>query len=107
VGASSVMMAAKKESILDLNKYIDKNVNVKFNGGREATGILKGWDPLVNLVLDEAIEHIRDPEDPYIITNETRKLGLVVCRGSAVMLISPLEGTEEISNPFIEGKAFQ
>ena len=25
----------KKENILDLNKYMDKQINVKFNGGRE------------------------------------------------------------------------
>lgn len=25
----------KKENILDLSKYLDKQINVKFNGGRE------------------------------------------------------------------------
>eukprot|EP01102_Stenamoeba_stenopodia_P012365 TRINITY_DN3896_c0_g3_i1.p1 TRINITY_DN3896_c0_g3~~TRINITY_DN3896_c0_g3_i1.p1 ORF type:complete len:100 (-),score=15.64 TRINITY_DN3896_c0_g3_i1:114-413(-) len=93
-------MAVKKESILDLNKYMEKPVSVKFNGGRQVTGILKGWDQLVNLVLDDAIEYLRDPEDPYKLTDETRTLGLVVCRGSAVMTIAPVDGTEEISNPF-------
>ncbi|KAH0505687.1 U6 snRNA-associated Sm-like protein LSm7 [Microtus ochrogaster] len=34
----------KKESILDLSKYIDKAIRVKFQGGREARGILKGFD---------------------------------------------------------------
>lgn len=29
----------KKENILDLTKYIDKQISVKFNGGRE------GWSP--------------------------------------------------------------
>lgn len=32
----------KKESILELNKYLDKAIRVKFQGGREASGILKG-----------------------------------------------------------------
>jgi U6 snRNA-associated Sm-like protein LSm7 len=32
----------KKESILDLSKYLDKAIRVKFQGGREASGILKG-----------------------------------------------------------------
>eukprot|EP01099_Mayorella_cantabrigiensis_P002148 TRINITY_DN1943_c0_g1_i1.p1 TRINITY_DN1943_c0_g1~~TRINITY_DN1943_c0_g1_i1.p1 ORF type:complete len:105 (+),score=19.24 TRINITY_DN1943_c0_g1_i1:88-402(+) len=90
----------KKESILDLSKYMDKSLRVKLNGGREVTGVLKGWDTLVNLVLDECIELLRDSEDPYKPTNETRKLGLVVVRGTAVMLIAPVDGTEEISNPF-------
>jgi len=96
-------MGTKKESILDLNKYIDKAVTVKFAGGREVTGLLKGYDALVNLVLDECVEHLRDSEDPYkAVTNATRNLGLVVCRGSTVMLIHPDEGTEEIENPFLQ-----
>jgi U6 snRNA-associated Sm-like protein LSm7 len=32
----------KKETILDLAKYLDKKIRVKFSGGREASGILKG-----------------------------------------------------------------
>lgn len=35
------------------------NIRVKFQGGREVTGILKGFDKLLNLVLDETIEYIR------------------------------------------------
>jgi U6 snRNA-associated Sm-like protein LSm7 len=32
----------KKETILDLAKYLDKRIRVKFSGGRESSGILKG-----------------------------------------------------------------
>uniref|UniRef100_A0A8C0FRF5 LSM7 homolog, U6 small nuclear RNA and mRNA degradation associated n=1 Tax=Bubo bubo TaxID=30461 RepID=A0A8C0FRF5_BUBBB len=46
-------------SILDLSKYIDKTIRVKFQGGREASGVLKGFDPLLNLVLDGTIEYMR------------------------------------------------
>eukprot|EP00619_Florenciella_sp_RCC1007_P009898 CAMPEP_0205925520 /NCGR_PEP_ID=MMETSP1325-20131115/18379_1 /ASSEMBLY_ACC=CAM_ASM_000708 /TAXON_ID=236786 /ORGANISM="Florenciella sp., Strain RCC1007" /LENGTH=100 /DNA_ID=CAMNT_0053294063 /DNA_START=128 /DNA_END=430 /DNA_ORIENTATION=+ len=92
---------SKKESILDLNKYVDQGVRVKFQGGREVQGILKGYDQLVNLVLDECVEYLRDPDDPYRITDDTRTLGMVVCRGTQVSLISPMDGTEEISNPFV------
>jgi U6 snRNA-associated Sm-like protein LSm7 len=35
------------------------------------------------------------------ITETTRKLGLVVVRGTQVSLVSPQEGMEEIANPFI------
>eukprot|EP00937_MAST-01D_sp_MAST-1D-sp2_P005367 g5367.t1 len=92
----------KKEAILDLDKLFDQAVRVKFQGGREVTGLLKGYDQLVNLVLDDCTEMIRDPTDPYKLTDETRKIGLVVCRGPAVMLISPVDGTEEIENPFAQ-----
>jgi len=81
---------------------MDKSVRVKFSGGREVQGILKGYDPLVNLVLDDAIEFMRDPEDDYKLTENTRNLGLLVCRGTSVVLICPSDGMEEIPNPFID-----
>ncbi|CAM9962243.1 unnamed protein product [Phaeothamnion confervicola] len=90
-----------KETVLDLTKYLDQAVCVKFVGGREVSGVLKGFDQLVNLVLDESTESIRDPSDPYKMTDEKRHLGLVVCRGTQVSLISPVEGVEEIENPFL------
>lgn len=39
----------KKETILDLGKYLDKKIRVKFSGGREVSGVLKG--KLVNFFL--------------------------------------------------------
>ncbi|KAF9905061.1 Sm-like protein lsm7 [Lobosporangium transversale] len=89
----------KKESILDLGKYMDQKIRVKYSGGREGT--LKGYDPLLNLVLDETEEYLRDPEDGRLL-DQTRTLGLIICRGPAVILISPMDGTMEIANPFIQ-----
>ncbi|EGG17734.1 LSM domain-containing protein [Cavenderia fasciculata] len=94
--------APKKESILDLQKFLGKGISVKFTGGREVQGILKGYDPLVNITLDQCEEYIRDPQDPLNVTNEKRYLGLVVCRGSSVMMVCPMEGCEEIDNPYLD-----
>ncbi|KAM7354273.1 U6 snRNA-associated Sm-like protein LSm7 [Cochliomyia hominivorax] len=91
----------RKESILDLSKYLEKQIRVKFAGGREASGILKGYDALLNLVLDNTIEYLRDPDEPFKPSEETRNLGLVVCRGTALVLICPQDGVEAIPNPFI------
>lgn len=55
----------------------------------------------INLFLLK-IHFLLDPEDPYKLTNEKRYLGLVVCRGTAVMLINPSQGMEEIPNPFTQ-----
>lgn len=49
----------KKESILELTKMIDAKVRVKCIGGRELVGTLRGYDELVNLVLDDADEYLR------------------------------------------------
>ena len=46
-----------------------------------------------------------DPDDPYRLTEDTRPLGLVVCRGTAIVLICPLDGTESIPNPFVQQDA--
>ncbi|RWW66833.1 hypothetical protein BHE74_00025766, partial [Ensete ventricosum] len=131
--------SSRKETVLDLAKFIDKGVQVKLTGGRQGyryadhpllggiaeirlTGALKGYDQLLNLVLDEAIEFLRDPDDPLKTTDQTRYLGLIcsfwlssillfeniaisflqICRGTAVMLVSPTDGTDEIANPFVQ-----
>lgn len=95
----------RKESILDLSKYLEKTIRVKFAGGREAAGVLKGYDPLLNLVLDNTTEYLRDTEEPYKVAEDTRNLGLVVCRGTSVVLICPQDGMESIANPFISQDA--
>ncbi|KAI1457358.1 like-Sm domain-containing protein [Annulohypoxylon moriforme] len=97
-GASQERERPKKENILDLSKYVDKRITVKFNGGREVTGTLKGYDALMNLVLDEVQEVMRDDEGK----EATRSLGLVVARGTLLVVISPVDGSEEIENPFAQ-----
>ncbi|KAM0906726.1 hypothetical protein ACQ4PT_016590 [Festuca glaucescens] len=100
-------MSGRKETVLDLAKFVDKGVLVKLTGGRQVTGTLKGYDQLLNLVIDEAIEFEREQDDPLKLSAKTRQLGLIVCRGTAVMLVSPTEGTEEIKNPFQEADGAQ
>ncbi|RID60171.1 hypothetical protein BRARA_F03350 [Brassica rapa] len=100
-----VSPSGRKETVLDLAKFVDKGVQVKLTGGRQVTGTLKGYDQLLNLVLDGALESVRDHDDPLKTTDQTRRLGLIVCRGTAVMLVSPTDGTEEIANPFNQPEA--
>ncbi|KAF2461782.1 hypothetical protein BDY21DRAFT_329639 [Lineolata rhizophorae] len=95
-GAGARAERPKKENILNLAKYVDKGVAVKFNGGREVVGTLKGYDQLMNLVLDDVREVTRDDEG----NESSRQLGLVVARGTMLVLISPADGSEEIANPF-------
>lgn len=91
----------KREAILDLSKYADKRVRVKFNGGREVEGTLKGWDQLLNLVLDDVEELVRDPATLQPITpNQKRNVGLAVIRGTSLVVINPVDGFESIENPF-------
>ena len=41
---------------------MDKRVFVQLNGARKVTGVLRGFDPFMNLVLDEAVEETKPSE---------------------------------------------
>ncbi|PWN18350.1 U6 snRNA-associated Sm-like protein LSm7 [Microstroma glucosiphilum] len=92
----------KKEVILDLAKFVDKKIRVKFQGGREVQGVLKGYDQLMNLVMDEVTEYL--PSDGSGSEQKTRQLGLAVLRGTAVTIINPADGFEQIANPFVSAE---
>eukprot|EP01064_Diplonema_japonicum_P024941 TRINITY_DN35759_c0_g1_i1.p1 TRINITY_DN35759_c0_g1~~TRINITY_DN35759_c0_g1_i1.p1 ORF type:complete len:130 (+),score=29.74 TRINITY_DN35759_c0_g1_i1:46-390(+) len=103
---------SRKDVVHHIEKLLEQPVNVSLIGGREVTGILKGFDLSLNIVLDETREYVRDltdfskrnlipdPEEPDTLVEETRFLGVVVCKGSLVTVVSPYDGTEEIENPF-------
>jgi len=52
----------------------------------------------MNLVLDDVEESLQDDEG----NTKTRQLGLVVARGTLLVVISPLDGSEQIENPFLQ-----
>lgn len=93
--------STQSNSAINLARLVDTRVQVKLAGGREITGTLKGYDQLLNLVLDEAEELLRDAEDMAKMSSEVRSLGLMVCRGNSVMVVVPSDGTESIENPFL------
>ncbi|KAJ2892680.1 U6 snRNP-associated protein Lsm7 [Coemansia aciculifera] len=68
------------------------------------TGILKGSDQLLNIVLDDAKETICDSEGSESSETRLRHIGLVVLRGPSIILVSPTDGSEEIENPFIQAE---
>ena len=103
-GGGHVHDKPKKEAILNLAKYVDKQIRVKFMGNREGTlcchliavvGTLKGYDQLMNLVMDDVEELLHDPSSGSV-TDERRTLGLAVLRGTNLMLISPVDGFDII-----------
>lgn len=50
---------------------MDKRVFVQLNGARKVTGVLRGFDPFMNLVLDDAVEETNP--------SEKTSIGMVVC----------------------------
>lgn len=41
-------------------RFMDKRMMLKLNGGRSVVGILRGFDPFMNVVIDETVEECRD-----------------------------------------------
>ena len=92
---------ARPEPVINLEKYMDKRLRVRFVGGREVVGTLKGFDGLVNVVLDDTTEELPAAAGAAPgAAPATRYLGLVVCRGPNVLVVGPDEGLREIANPF-------
>ena len=90
-----------RRGILDLQPQMHKQVRVRFQGGREVVGTLTGYDAMVNVVLENAVEYLRVSDDPYKRSGKTRSLGRVVCKGTNVTMVAPEEGYVEIANPFL------
>ncbi|CAG8512320.1 10353_t:CDS:2, partial [Acaulospora morrowiae] len=51
-----------KASQPELKQYMEKRHFIQLNGGRKVTGILRGYDPFMNLVLDDAVEEVSTTE---------------------------------------------
>ncbi len=100
---------ARPEPVINLEKLMDKRLRVRFVGGREVVGTLKGFDGLVNVVLDDTTEELPAAAGAAApgpgAAPATRYLGLVVCRGPNVLVLGPDDGLREIANPFGEEEA--
>ncbi|VVT53749.1 uncharacterized protein SAPINGB_P003730 [Magnusiomyces paraingens] len=71
-------------------------------GNREVVGILKGYDQLMNLVLDETVETVTLEELTTTQKPRVRNLGRVVVRSTMLYEINPAEGVTSIDSPFTE-----
>ncbi|XP_024887975.1 small nuclear ribonucleoprotein G isoform X1 [Temnothorax americanus] len=67
----------------ELKKYMDKKLSLKLNGGRRVVGILRGFDPFMNMVIDESEEKCKD--------GTTNNIGMVVIRGNSVIMLEALD----------------
>ncbi|CAP24896.2 Protein CBR-SNR-7 [Caenorhabditis briggsae] len=67
----------------ELKKYMDKEIELKLNGNRHVSGILRGFDPFMNMVIDEAVEYPKN--------GNSINLGMTVIRGNSVVIMEPKE----------------
>ena len=67
----------------DLKRYMDKRLRIKLNANRRVTGVLRGFDQFMNIVLDETIEEVS--------AAESNAIGMVVIRGNSVVQFEALD----------------
>jgi small nuclear ribonucleoprotein G len=65
------------------SRYIDKQLAIKLNGSRNVTGVLRGFDQFMNLVLEDTVE--------VVSATERNQIGMCVLRGNSVLMIECLE----------------
>ncbi|KAL0221324.1 hypothetical protein RCL1_001178 [Eukaryota sp. TZLM3-RCL] len=85
------MQGPQRKDIIDMSKFINRPVHIRLSGGRTVTGIVKGYDALLNTVLDNMIELLHDPENPSILSGESRSLGIGVVKGATIASIFPTD----------------
>ncbi|XP_045473450.1 probable small nuclear ribonucleoprotein G [Harmonia axyridis] len=67
----------------ELKKFMDKKMSLQLNGGRCISGILRGFDPFMNLVIDETVEECKD--------GSKNNIGMVVVRGNSIIMLEALD----------------
>ena len=64
----------------ELKKFMDKKLSVTLNANRQVTGVLRGFDQFMNIVLDQTTDD-----------SEKTECGMVVIRGASIVLMEALE----------------
>ena len=54
------MACVTPTSTLGQPRYMDKKLQLKLNAGRVVTGVLRGFDPYMNLVVHDAVEETKE-----------------------------------------------
>jgi small nuclear ribonucleoprotein G len=86
---------------------MDKRLSLQLNGSRRVTGILRGYDPFMNVVLDDTIEEVSAtekhnigmvvsssiPTQSFSFVNLTDSFAIFsqVIRGNSIVILEALE----------------
>lgn len=75
-----------QKSLPNLNHFMEKRVMVKIQGGRTVSGVLRGVDQHMSIVLHDAMDETRSAGDNNA-AEERAAMGTTVIRGSAIVEI--------------------
>ncbi|KAI9350794.1 hypothetical protein BDR26DRAFT_833043 [Obelidium mucronatum] len=72
-----------KAAAPELKKYMDKRLFLELNGNRKVSGVLRGFDPFMNIVLEDATEEVS--------ATDRQDIGMIVIRGNSIVVMEALE----------------
>ncbi|KAI9102814.1 ribonucleoprotein LSM domain-containing protein [Phlyctochytrium arcticum] len=72
-----------KAAAPELKTYMDKRLFIQLNGDRKVTGILRGFDSFMNLVLEDTVEEVSQ--------TDKKEIGSVVIRGNSVVVMEAID----------------
>jgi len=64
----------------ELKNFMDRKLSIKLNANRHVTGMLRGFDQFMNIVLDNTIDEKMKID-----------IGMVVIRGNSIITIEVLD----------------
>jgi small nuclear ribonucleoprotein G len=67
----------------DLKRFMDKKLRLTLNGNRKLVGTLRGFDPFLNVVLEETVDES--------VTDGSGYIGQIVIRGNSISQFETLE----------------
>lgn len=63
----------------NLKGYLEKTVMLNLNKNRKVSGLLRGYDQFMNLVLEDAVEEAKD--------GSKNDIGSIVIRGNCILQV--------------------
>ncbi|KAK9818023.1 hypothetical protein WJX72_005840 [[Myrmecia] bisecta] len=64
----------------ELKRFMDKKLSITLNANRHVTGVLRGFDQFMNIVLDNTVDEKMKTD-----------IGMVVIRGNSIITLEVLE----------------
>jgi small nuclear ribonucleoprotein G len=79
------------------HSYMDKRIFLQLNGKRKITGVLRGFDPFMNIVVDDGVDETDAAAKTPIGTvvrfdaHATTRLTVQMVRGNSIVMLEVLE----------------